>query len=234
MSDQSIESLLQMELSTPGNVWNPTPHGIFMAEVLAANNFVNGKSVLELGAGAANHTVVMLRQGAARLVATEIHEDFLATTRHNVERNFPGAQNVEYRVADWLNTEGTFEVLVTNPPFCKSGKQNRRYYIDSLILDGHKRLEPGGTLLFVQSSMADLSMTMRRLDANGFEAKIVDRRRGLFRDYYFEDAEFMREIKEVAHGFELDGGKHYETLFVIAATLRPWSPGDGAHVTTDS
>ena len=219
-----------MDLSVPGDVWDPTPHGIFMSEVLAANNFVEGKRVLELGGGAANHTIVLVRQGAKHLVTTEITSEFLDTTRVNVERNCPGATHVEYRVADWLNTEGKFEVLITNPPFCKSGKQNRRYYIDSLILDGHQRLVPGGTLVFVQSSMADLAMTLRRLDQNGFDARVVDRRRGPFRDYYFKDESFMREIAEVPHGFEVEDGTHYETLFVIEATLRPWTPPEGAHI----
>ncbi|MFT5050414.1 MAG: polypeptide subunit release factor methylase [Chlamydiales bacterium] len=181
-----------------------------MAEVLAASNFVNGQRVLELGAGTGNQTIVMLRQGARELVATEIREEFLEATRRNIARNCPDADNIEYRGADWLDTEGQFDVLVSNPPFCKSGKQNRRYFIDSLALDGHKRLVPRGTLLIVQSSMADLSKTLMQLDDNGFDARVIDRTRGLFRDYYFEDKQFMREIEEVADGYELEHGKYYE------------------------
>lgn len=230
MTTESANDLLQMELAVPGDVWEPTPHGIFMSEVLAANNFVEGCRVLELGAGAANHTIIMLRQGATHLVATEISDEFLDSTRSNVARNCPSADNVEYRVADWLATEGKFDVVVTNPPFCKSGKQNRRYYIDSLILDAHHRLVPGGQLVFIQSSMADLKMTLRRLDQNGFDAEVVDSRRGPFRDYYFADESFMREIEEVPGGFQIEDGTYYETLFVVAARLREWSPPAGAHI----
>ena len=201
-----------------------------MAEMLAEHNLVRGKDVLELGAGAANHTIIMLRQGARRIVATEIAESFLGTTRRNVERNCPGATNVELRLADWLNTEGEFDLVVSNPPFCKSGKQNRRYYIDSLILDAHKRLRPGGLLVFVQSSMADLAKTERRLAENGYESRILGERRGPFRDYYFEDAAFMEEIARVPDGYEVEEGTYYERLFVLACRLTPWTPDESAHL----
>lgn len=211
--------LLQMDLSIGDEDWTPTPHGHLLAEVLAARDQVSGRSVLELGAGSGNHTILMLRQGAKRIVATEVSQDLLETTRRNVAANCPEARNVEYRVADWLHTEGEFDVVVCNPPFCKSGKRNRRYFIDSLILDSHKRLRPDGRIVFVQSSMADIEKTLRRLKENGFAPEILDEREGAFRDYYFEDETFMREIESVPNGFALRDGVHHETLFVVAARL---------------
>jgi 16S rRNA G1207 methylase RsmC len=191
-----VEKLLSMELASGEQDWQITPHGRFLGEVLAERDLVSGKEVLELGGGQGNHTIVMARQRPARLVVTEIAGELLETTRANVERNVEAAGMVEYRVADWLDTEGPFDVVVTNPPFAKSGKQNRRYFIDSLILDAHKRLKPEGELVFVQSSMADVAKTLRMLDENGFEVR---------------------------------DGKHYETLFVVRARLRPWTPPAGAH-----
>jgi len=230
MTDRTeLAELLDMDLSAGGDDWQPTPHGRFLAEVLAEYDVVSGREVLELGAGVANHTILFVRQGAQRIVATEISPHRLDTTRANVERNCPGTTNVEYRVADWLNTAGRFDVVVTNPPFAKSGKRNCRYFIDSLILDAHKRLKPGGTLCFVQSSMADLPRTQRELERNGFRHEILGETRGPFRDYYFEDETFMREIQDVPGGFELENGTHYERLFVLRAVLEPWTPPTGAH-----
>ena len=119
-----------------GSDWTPTPHGRFMAEVLARHNLVSGKDVLELGGGIGNHTIVLVRQGAKQIVTTEIAPERSETTRRNVEHNCPDAQNVEYRVADWLDIVGRFDVVVSIPHFAKCGWQNRRYFIDSLILDG--------------------------------------------------------------------------------------------------
>jgi release factor glutamine methyltransferase len=225
----TTEELLDMDLSTGEGDWIPTPHGKCLSEVLAENNLVEGRAVLELGAGSGNHTILFARQGATHIVATEITESFLETTRQNVEKNAPGA-SVTYRVADWLNTEGTFDVVVSNPPFCVSGKQNRRYYIDSLILDAHKRLNSGGTLIFVQSSMADLAKTLRRLDENGYDARVLGERSGPFRDYYFADETFMKEIQDVPNGFDVRDGVHYETLSVVVGTLRPYTPPAIAHL----
>jgi len=87
-------------------------------------------------------------------------------------------------VADWLDVEGDYDLVVTNPPFCKSGKRNRRYFIDELILNAHECLRPRGRLVFVQSSMADIAKSQRRLDENGFDHEIVDCCEGPFRDYY--------------------------------------------------
>ena len=229
----TTEELLDMDLSMGDGDWKPTPHGQCLSEVLAENNLVEGKTVLELGAGTGNHTILFARQGAAHIVATEISQAFADTTRANVERNAPSA-SVECRVADWLSTEGEYDVVVSNPPFCVSGKQNRRYYIDSLILDAHKRLKPGGTLVFVQSSMADLAKTLRCLDENGYDTEVLGEREGPFRDYYYEDEAFMEESRAVEGGFETRDGVDYETLTVIAGTLRSYTPPAIAHLPNET
>ena len=151
-----------------------------------------------------------------------------ATTRRHVARTCPDAKTIASRAADWLHTDGQFDVLVTNPPFAKSGKRNRRYFIDSLILDSHKRLRAGGDLVFVQSSMADIEKTSRRLKENGYAVEIIGSTQGPFRDYYFEDETFMEEMQHVENGFEIRDGTHYETLYVVRARLLAWSPAKGA------
>ncbi|MEL6713351.1 MAG: methyltransferase [Planctomycetota bacterium] len=225
-----IEALLEMDLSAGEDDWTPTPHGRWLAHVVARNDFVSGKDVLELGAGVANHTILLHRKGARSIVATEITAELLATTAANLERNLDDPSTVELRVADWLDTPGQFDIVVTNPPFCQSGKQNRRYYIDSLVLDVHKRLRPGGELCFVQSSMADVPLTLERLDQNGFDARVVDTTSGPFRDYYFDDPTFMAEIERVEDGYFEKDGRKYERLSVVHAKLREWAPPPTAHL----
>jgi len=61
--------LLQMELESGQDDWTPTPHGAFLAGVLARHDLVQGKDVLELGAGVGNHTILLHRKGAKSLVA---------------------------------------------------------------------------------------------------------------------------------------------------------------------
>jgi release factor glutamine methyltransferase len=209
----------EMDLEVGADDWTPTPHGMLLTDALADHDLVRDKDVLELGGGVGNQTILLVRKGARSVVTTEIEESLLAATRANVERNCRDAANVEYRVADWLDTPGTFDMVITNPPFAKSGKRNRRYFIDSLVLDAHKRLRPHGQVLFVQSSMADIAKTRRRMAENGFDSRIVEQRSGPFRDYYFQDAAFMEEIKMVPDGYEVRDGTYYETLFVVLGTL---------------
>ena len=116
-SDSYPNELLRMNLPAGADDWTPTPHGKFLAQVLAEHNLVRGFDVLELGAGVGNHTVVLARQGAKSIVATEITAELLETTRTNVALNVPDVSNIEYRVADWLATEGSFDVIVSNPPY---------------------------------------------------------------------------------------------------------------------
>ena len=227
----SVTEPAAMKLIRGADDWEPTPHGKTLGEALARRNFVAGKRVLELGGGVGNHTIVMARQGPQTLVTTEVAARLLETTRINVQANVPGASRfVEYRVADWLDTAGTFDLIVANPPFAKSGQRNRRFFIDSLILGAHKRLTPNGELIFVQSSMADIAKTGRRLTENGYEFEIVHEVEGPFRDYYFEDPSFMEEIQAVPNGFDVRDGVYYERLFVVHGRLKEWPPPDGAHV----
>lgn len=225
-----LESLLDMDLQSGEDDWAPTPHGRWLASVVARHDLVEGKDILELGAGLANHTILLHRRGAKSITATEITEDLLETARTNFEANVGADVAIELRVADWLSTDGTFDMIVANPPFCQSGKQNRRYFLDSLILDGHRRLRPEGEMLFVQSSMADVKLTLEKLNQNGLDARVVESTQGPFRDYYFEDATFMAEIERVDGGYEERDGVRYETLSVIHAKLRPWSPPATAHL----
>ncbi len=200
--------------------WEPTPHGRFFAGVLAEHpEIYRDREVLELGAGTAIHTILLERGGAGRVVATEYQAELLESTEKNLEAHDCG-EVVDLVVADWLDVEGRFDLIVTNPPFCKSGKRNRRYFIDELILNAHKRLRPRGSLLFIQSSMADLEKTLRRLDENGFDAEVIDSCRGPFRDYYYEDDDFIAEIQEVPDAYQVIEGQEYERLDAIHARLR--------------
>jgi len=185
----STDELLDLDLRARDDDWSPTPHGVFMAEMLAEHgDLVRGKDVLELGGGVGNHTIVMLKRGARSVVTAEITEEINETTRRNVARHCPGAV-VEYRVADWLDTDGSFDVIV-----------------------------------FVQSSMADLAKTNRRLVENGFDPTLVGWTEGPFRDHYFEDASFMAEIRDVPDGFEIRDGEDFEKPNVIRARLERWPP----------
>ncbi|MCY3414566.1 MAG: methyltransferase [Candidatus Heimdallarchaeota archaeon] len=211
-----------MALNTEGGIWKETNHGKTMSEGirrLIKKDFFKDKQILELGGGIANHTVLMLTNDPKSLTVTEIAEDRMQNTRDNVARS--GVKgNIEYIIADWLSVEGLYDMVVTNPPYFMSGKFNRRYFIDELILNAHKHLKTGGHLLFVQSSMADIDTTMKRMIENGFEPEIIFQDSFEWRDYYFEDPAFLEMCDARPSSYFIREDKRWETLFVVLGTLK--------------
>ena len=213
-----------LELDVPQGVWNPTPHGVHLGNMLLTLDFT-GRHVLELGTGCGIHAILLARRAAARLTLTEIDAPINDNARHNLAKN--GVETpVEYLVADWTAVPGAshggkapWDCVVANPPFAKSGKAYRRYFIDTLILDAHKLTRPGGSLVFVQSSMADIPRSIRLMEEGGMGVRILGETSGPFRDYYFEDEAFLREIASVPAAYTVRDGVHYERLIVFEATL---------------
>ncbi len=207
-----------MDLDVPAGVWNPTPHGVHLGNLLATLDF-SGEHVLEIGTGCGVHAIVLARQGAAQLTLTEIEAPILENARHNLEKH--GVETpTEYVVADWVQIEGgPFDTLVTNPPFTKSGKRYRRYFIDTLILEAHKLLKPGGRLVFVQSSMADVPRSIRRMEECGMSIRILGQTDHEFREYYYEDESYLLEMAKFPGAYDLRDGKRYERLTAFEARL---------------
>lgn len=209
---------IELNLDVPAGVWNPTPHGIHIGNVLTTLDFT-GQHVLELGTGCGIHAILIAKQGAAKMTLTEIEQDPLDNARHNVTKHDVSIP-VEYVVADWTNVPGgPFDAIVTNPPFAKSGKRYRRYFIDTLILDAHKLISPGGTLVFVQSSMADIPRSIRLMEECGMRIEVAGETDGPFRKYYLEDKTFMRESAAIPGAYVLRDGEYHERLIVFKAVL---------------
>ena len=91
--------------------------------------------------------------------------------------------------------------------------------IDTLVLDAHKLVRSGGELVFVQSSVADIPRSIQLMTECGMNVQVVGETSGPFRDYYYEDAAFMREIAKSPGAYALRDGRYYERLIVFRATL---------------
>ena len=211
----------KLNLDVPTGVWNPTPHGVHLGDMLATMDF-SDESVLELGTGCGLHAITLSHRGAKRLLLTEIERSILDNARHNIEKHGVTAE-VHYRIADWIQVgddRERFDTLVTNPPFGKSGKRYRRYFIDTLILEAHKLVRPGGRVVFVQSSMADIPRTIHTLEENAMSVRVLGEKDAPFRDYYFEDPLYLKEMAAIPGAYSVRDGVHYERLIVLEGTLR--------------
>jgi len=223
--------------------WLPTPHGLTMSDALIKTDelkaFFTNKKVLELGSGVGNHTALILKQKPAHLTVTEISESRMNVTKSTLNANNISQDNMSFVIGDWLQlshkldkNNNKFDVLITNPPFAASGRRNRRYFIDELILNSWRYLKDNGHLIFIQSSMALIEQTVFRLKQNGYiDINIVYASKYYWRDYYFYDKTFLNEADENKNKFgynsyDIDyenGNKRIETLYVVMARLKPWS-----------
>jgi predicted RNA methylase len=211
--------------TTESDTWKETNHGRIMSESISDLqniDFFKNKKVLELGGGCANHTKLILENEPEHLVTTEINQERLEITKQAVEEHFGNVHNCKFVIADWLDVDGTYDIVITNPPYFVSGKYNRRYFIDELILNSHKRLLPGGYLVFVQSSMADIKLTEDRMMENGYRFEIIKEQSFEWRDYYFQDPSFIKMCDEKSGSYFMKDGDRWETLYVVQGKLRPY------------
>lgn len=208
----------ELDLEVPGGVWNPTPHGVHLGNMISRLDFT-GAHVLELGTGCGIHAILLGLRGAKRLTLTEIDEPTLENCRHNLARNGVDVP-VDGHVADWTHLpDSDHDVLITNPPFAKSGKHYRRYFIDTLILNAHKLVRPGGQLIFIQSSMANIPRSITLMEECGMSVEILGETSGPFRRYYFEDPTYLKEMAAIPGAYWVHEGQHYERLIAFRSTL---------------
>lgn len=202
-------------------VWRITPHGQTLGEGMSsARHALMGKRAIEIGVGAGVHAIAALKLGVHVLDGTDIEPAALRATAANAKSNKVQLRNLWNH--DWLDFEPIepYDLMLCNPPFCRAGTADRRSFIDRLIEQSPRFLKPGGHLLFVQSSMADFARSEQALEAAGYYASVVHQTRGLFRDYYFEEPNFIEQSREVAGGFEEIDGCLIETLRVYLGTKR--------------
>ncbi len=67
--------------------------------------------------------------------------------------------------------------------------------------------------------MADIPCSIRMMAEFGMQVRIVGETDGPFRDYYFDDEAYMREMASIPGAYSVRDGRHYERLIVFRATL---------------
>ena len=206
-------------------VWAPTPHGqTFGVGLSKARHAVAGKTIIEIGTGTGIHAIAALKLGARHMDVTDIDDAALQSAQENATLN--SVQLRTCSIQDWMNFEPAerYDTVLCNPPFCKAGTPDRRFFIQKMIAQAPKFLRPGGHLMFSQSSMANFALTEAELEAAGFIFEHVHTYRGMFRDYYFTEPNFIEESRAVDGGFEEIDGVYIETIKAYLCTLI----GDGA------
>jgi release factor glutamine methyltransferase len=151
-----------------------------------------GASVLDLFTGSGALAIAAAKDGAVRTTAADISRRAVANARLNALVNRVPTRVVRGDMFDPLAGE-RFDLILANPPYVPSESAelpsngisrawdagpDGRALIDPLCADAPTHLNPGGSVLIVQSSLAGETATLAALAEAGLEPKVRARERG--------------------------------------------------------
>jgi release factor glutamine methyltransferase len=212
-------------LTLPG-VFQPRSDARLLASAMRAHGLARGARVLEVFAGSGAVAVAAARAGAQAVTAVDISRRAVLTVQLNARCN--GVHVRALRGDLFAPVAGErFDLILANPPYLPSeddnlpargaaraweGGQDGRILLDRLCAEAAAHVEPGGTLLLVQSSLCGEAATLEALRARGLEPSVLRREQGPLGPLLQRRAELLE-----ARGV-LKPGDREEELLVIAAT----------------
>lgn len=211
---------IEVRLQLADGVFEPSQFSMLLTRGLRRGAY---KSALDLGTGSGIQAIALAMLGVDLVFAVDTSEVQLDATMLNARENGVGTAVVTLQSNVFKAIPAhKFDLIVANPPTlpdvpttppgCRSGR-NGRYFLDSLLFNAKRHLNPGGELLFVQSSLADLDMTQKILTWQGYE--LVDEERLIleFRPFYIPIcSEFRTESIDGNKTYRLESNKLVEEV----------------------
>jgi release factor glutamine methyltransferase len=148
-----------------------------------------GDTVLDIGTGTGLIGLLTAKQGARRVVATDINPAACRNARHNARRlGFEEIFDVrevsmEHPEAFAVIAPGErFDLIVTDPPFRNFRPKKIREYalgdenyalLKSILAGAREHLTESGRLLLFQGYQEGISLTFQLAEENGLQARIL-------------------------------------------------------------
>jgi release factor glutamine methyltransferase len=170
---------------------------------LAAESVSAGSRVLDVGTGTGALAVAAAARGGV-VTAVDVSRMALATAFLN---GLLRGRRIRVRHGDLFApvTGHRFDLIVSNPPYVPEPARNRnpsrawdagpngREVLDRLCTQSRRMLRPGGVLLMVQSSVADVAKTCGLLRKSGMRTEVLARSRGSFGPVMRERAPWLEK-----------------------------------------
>jgi len=134
--ERALQALEPVRAPRPDIEQYATPAGIAaeVAYIALGKGDLAGRTVLDAGCGAGVLALAAALCGAARVTAVDVDPEAIDVARRN------GAKlraDVEWRVADVRQIEGTFDTVLMNPPFGSQTKHADLPFLDRALDLGH-------------------------------------------------------------------------------------------------
>ncbi|HET6204960.1 MAG TPA: ChbG/HpnK family deacetylase [Planctomycetota bacterium] len=162
-----------LEVEVPPGIHPLAPATVALAAQAFAEVRLGKRGVLDLGCGAGFLGLAAAAAGARRVVATDVDPLAVGAAARSAARN---GLRIETRVGDWFGPvrNEAFDLVVANPPQTPAlgpiqpdrwgGPDGLRHLL-RVAEEAPRHLEPGGVLLLLTSTLADLRALERRLRA---------------------------------------------------------------------
>jgi len=209
-----------MWLLRPPGVYRPQGDTWLLAKALRVAGVQPGGTVLDIGCGTGALSVLAAAVAPRSVTAVDVSRRAVWAARFNTAVR---RLDVTVRHGDGLSLDGTFDVVLANPPYVSGvaavparGRTRAwdagvdgRALLDRLCAVAPLLLAPGGVLLTVHSTLCDVDRTLRQLRGGGLKAAVVARADEPFGPVMRRRAGLLRE-----RGM-LDGGQRSEELVVV-------------------
>ncbi|MFW5473638.1 HemK2/MTQ2 family protein methyltransferase [Knoellia sp. CPCC 206450] len=198
-----------------------------LADTMAELGLARGARVLDLCTGTGSLAVAAALAGAAEVTAIDLSYRSSANAWVNARRHGVRARVLRGDLFGALAGSERFDLILCNPPYvpsftrrssrhridrCWDAGSDGRLLLDRICAEAFDWVAPGGSLLLVQSDVADGTRTVESLQDNGFEAEVVRREVEELGPVMRSRARMLR-----AHGFIAEG-QPAEELVVVRAT----------------
>ncbi len=200
-----------------------------LIDVMCAAWPPTGRSVADLCTGSGVVALAAAKAGAASVTAIDLCPAAVACARSNT---LAVNATVDVHLGPWSRAIefGPYDLVLCNPPYVPQATEydefvpasagpalsfnagiDGRLVLDPLCEHAPALLKAGGTLLVVQSEFAGVGKTVESLCCRGLRAAVVAHRRIPFGPVMTARAQWLEGTGR------LQGGRRYESLFVIAA-----------------
>jgi release factor glutamine methyltransferase len=221
----SAPSILLPDIEPLRGVYRPLADSELLAEAFAAGGPPAPARVLDLCCGSGIQAISAAMLGH-QVVAVDAERRAVISARRNALLNYV---EIEVREGDLFEpvAGSKFDAIVSNPPYvptppgrshrahrwCDGGEDGREL-IDRICREAAAYLTGGGALWLVHSSLANVNMTIAKLELAGFNVTEIADRIEPFGIVTTERAEYLADRGLIEHG------QTSERLVVLKATRR--------------